>query len=120
MSSLLPSFARTDVAGMRAPRHGVCPLLNTERPGQRDVAAGHAGVAAAELVLPADAVQALDRIGTGFWSRYGVREGMNNSALARHFRGSHQPQGWSSENPALLVFNGLRWLAPRLCGDDDS
>ena len=77
-------------------------------------------MAAAELVLPADAVQALDRIGTGFWSRYGVREGLNNSALARHFRGSQQPQGWSSENPALLVFNGLRWLDPRLCGDDGS
>lgn len=58
---------------MRADRHGVCPLSDTERLGQRDADTGRAGVAAVELVLPADAVQALDCIGARLWSHHDFR-----------------------------------------------
>ena len=65
--SRLSAFDRTDVAGTRAGRHGVCPLSDMERLGQRDAEAGRAGVAAAKVVLPADAAQALKRLGMKIW-----------------------------------------------------
>lgn len=72
-SSGLSAFGRTDLAGVRVDRHGVCPLSDTERLEQRDADADRAGVAVAELVWPADAVQALKRFGVRARFRHSFR-----------------------------------------------
>lgn len=73
-----------------------------------------AGVAAAELLLPADAVQALDRIGTRFWSRYAVEEGLNIPRLPVI------PTALDSRTAGQAglqrLFKGLKSLEPAFAG----